>query len=107
MMELKEMDYGYAFTQENGKVVAMTWKEYNFLQQEMEKNKFRNKIAEQVDFEEEEDNLDFSRLTKEEFIDMCMDDAMSKYECYGDSFEDIDPSDIVFDIAQEQAVWKE
>ena len=107
MMELTQMDYGYAFTQENGNVVALTWKEFNFLAQEMEKMRFRDKLKDEINIEDDFGNLDFSRISKEEFVSLCMDEALSKYEIYGDSFDSIDIEDLVFDLAQEYSVWKE
>ncbi len=64
---------------------------------------WRGNIEEAID--DDEDRYDFSKISREAFVDMCIDDMQEKYECC--SLGEPDYSDIVFGVAEDNGVWKE
>lgn len=78
--------------------------EIGFIEHSLERNAWQSGIAEQVEYDE--DNLDFSTITREEFIDMCDDELQNRWEICSD-IGDPDYGGIVFDVAQENGIWRD
>lgn len=88
----------------NGKKkVELTWAELGFIHHQMERNAWSAGIEDEI--EESEDNLIFEDTTRDEFIDMCLDELESRWENMTLN-NDPDYEGIVFDVANENGVWR-
>ena len=94
----------FTFTRDNGEEVLFSYKEINFIEYELEKLSWRSGMEDQIEYDE--DDIDFSEISKEEFLDLCMEDLESRAEnmTLGN---DIDYGGIVFDVAQENGMWRD
>ena len=103
-MKLTQTQTGYTFQKEDGTEVELTYREINFLDYELTKADWKNGIEDEID--EEEENIDFDIMNRDELIKLCMADLEEKYE---DGMLDDAPDyeSILFDVAQENGVWKE
>lgn len=104
MMNLVSDEKGFTFTRESGEEVKFSYKEVNFIEHELTKNNWRNGIDEQIDYDEE--NIDFTEHSRDELINWCVDELESKFENSYD-FGEPDYAEILFDIAQDNGMWKE
>lgn len=82
----------------------MTHEEAQFVVNTLRRQKWRYKIMDQIEYDE--DNLDFSETTREEFIDLCFEEIDSNIGIYGDDWEPT-IEDIVFDVANENEIWRD
>lgn len=104
-MKLTYDDLGNStFTRDNGETVQLSINELGFIAHAIEKNKWRYGMIDQIEYDE--DNLDFSEISKEKLIDLCMDDIEFRYEIYSLG-NDIDYGGILFDVAQENGMWRD
>lgn len=74
-----------------------------FIQHQMERNAWAIGIESEID--ESEDNLIFNDTTREEFIEMCLDELEYKWENETLNNEP-DYEGVVFDVANENGVWR-
>ena len=85
------------------KKVELTCSELVFIRHQMERNAWSAGIEFEID--ESEDNLIFDETTRDEFLDLCLDELESKWE--NDTLNnEPDYEGIVFDVANENGVWR-
>ena len=84
--------------------IFMTAEEVNFIVESRKRERWRYDIENQIEYDE--DNIDFSETTKEEFIALCFEEIDSNIEIYGDDWEPT-IEDIVFDVANENGIWRD
>ena len=104
MMNLTSDLSGFTFTRESGEEVKFSYKEINFIEFELTKNNWRNGIDEQIDYDEE--NIDFTEHSREELIGWCVDEIESRWS-NSLNFGEPDYGEILFDVAQENGVWRD
>ena len=101
------MEYGWNgkfWVFKNGdKVVELTPVEVAFLEHAFERNTWEYEIEMEID--NEEDNINLDVMTREEFVNACIDDLESKYEL-GILENKPDYQCVVFDVAQEIGIWR-
>ena len=83
--------------------IFFTHAELSFIQHQMERSDWVVGIEEEID--ESEDNLVFDDTTREQFVELCLDELESKWENYTLN-NDPDYEGIVFDVANENGVWR-
>ena len=84
--------------------IWLTNKEANFIAMALKHDRWRYDLMNQIVYDE--DSLDFSKVTMQEFIDLCIEEIDSNIEIYGDEWEP-DVEDIVFDVAHENEIWRD
>lgn len=84
--------------------IFMTAEEVNFIEQSRKRERWSYDIENQIEYDEE--NLDFSETTRKEFIDLCFEEIDSNIDIYGDDWEPT-IEDIVFDVANENGIWRD
>jgi len=95
----------YVIMRPDGSCTCLTWDEMKAVEEFFIKRKQRIKIEDQVGYDE--DSLDFTGdISREDFIDLCMEDIESRREIYGADFEP-DPADVVFDVAHDNEIWRD
>lgn len=82
----------------------LTNEEAHFIANTLKRQQWRYKIENQIEYDK--DNLDFSETTQEEFVDLCFEEIDSNIEIYGDDWEPT-IEDIVFDVANENGIWRD
>lgn len=97
-------DCAYAFVRDNGERILFTPTEINFISHELERNDWRCNI--EMEIESNIDSLHFDNMTEEEFTQECMNELESKWEL-GRLDNDPDYQCVVFDIAQENGIWRD
>lgn len=66
-------------------------------------SEWRGNLEEAID--KDPDQYDFSNISRDEFLDLCIEEMQRQYEnC---SLGEPDYSDIVFSTAEDNGVWKE
>ena len=85
--------------------IFMTAEEVNFIVQSRERERWGYDISDQIEYDE--DNLDFSETTRNEFIDMCLEDIDARIEIYGVDNYEPDIEEIVFDVANDNGIWRD
>lgn len=93
----------YEFVTEN-RTILLTSVEISFLSHALEKNAWRAGIDFEID--SNEDNLDFGTMSREELIELCVDDLENRWEC-GYLNNEPDYQEVVFDMAQENGIWRD
>ena len=85
------------------KIVCFTANELAFIYHAVERNGWKSEIEEEIDVSEE--NLVFDNISREEFVGLCIDELESKWE---NMTLDNDPDyeGVVFDVANENGVWR-
>ena len=94
---------GYVFTRDNGEQIELSPLEINFVFHEMERCYWRGNIENAIECSYE--CLDFDVMDEDEFIQCCLDELNSKWEC-GTLDADPDFDKIVLDIAKENGIWR-
>ena len=85
--------------------IFLTPEELEFIINSRKRERWYNDLHNQIIYDE--DNLDFSTISKAEFISLCLDDIDSNVEIYGYDDYDPDAEDIVFSVAQENGMWRD
>ena len=104
-MKLVYVDDGkYELRDDSGRLLnVLTHEECNCIAEYFRHSEWRGNLEEAID--EDEDQYDFSEISREEFLDMCIEDMQEKYECC--SLGEPDYADIVFGVAEDNGIWKE
>ena len=104
MLQLKVNGNKYEFTRENGEVVEFNPIEINFITRQLERNKWLENIEFYIDSYKE--NFDFTEISREEFIDQCMDTLEDRWvsDTIGDN---IDYQELVVDEASNAEIWRD
>ena len=86
------------------RIVPLTANELSFIQHAVERNGWESGLDDAIN--DDEDNLDLDMMSRDELIELCMDELESKWECRTlDS--DPDYAEILFDVAQENGIWRD
>ena len=94
---------GYVFTRDNGEQIEFTPLEINFVFHAMERGYWRSNIENAIELYCE--CLDFDEIYEDEFIQYCLDELNSKWEC-GTLESDPDFEKLVIDLAHENGIWR-
>lgn len=78
--------------------------EISFIEHAMERVGWEASLEEQIDYDS--DNLDFSSISRDEFVRLCVDEMQSRWE-NSDNYGEPDYGGIVFDIAQDNEIWRD
>ena len=93
----------WEFVSEN-RTILLTPAEISFLAHSLERSAWEAEISLEID--SNEDNIDFSEVTKDELVDACLDELESKWEL-GTLNNEPDYQCVVFDVAQENGWWRD
>lgn len=85
------------------KKLELTGSELGFISHQVERNGWADCIESEID--QDEDNLIFENMSRDEFIDLCLDELESKWENMTLDNEP-DYEGVVFDVANENGVWR-
>ena len=77
--------------------------EISFIEHALEQNAWKAELEMEID--SNDDSLDFGEISKADFLDLCMDEMESKWECQT-LFDNPDYQEIVFDVANENGIWR-
>ena len=85
------------------RIVQLTPAEVSFISHALERNNWAYEID--MEIESNEECIDFSAISREEFHDLCLEELESRW---GNGWLNCDPDYqcIVFDVAQEQKIWR-
>lgn len=78
--------------------------EISFIGHALERVGWKSNID--IEIDNNYDNIDFENMSRDEFMDLCMDELESKWEC-GMLNNEPDYQEIVFDVAQENGIWRD
>ena len=91
-------------TRENGDRVNLSAEEIRTILDAMMEERWKYEIEDSI--AKNDDWIDFKGdINSIRFAELCLDEARRLYEMYCD--EDIDMDEIVFDIAQENGMWRD
>lgn len=85
--------------------IWLTNEEAQFIAKALKRQQWRYDIENQIEYDE--DNLDFSETSRNEFIDMCLEDIDARIEIYGVDNYEPNIEEIVFDVAQDNDIWRD
>lgn len=102
-MEIVRTNNGLMLRRE-GEEFTLTSAEIYELQSHFRKLDWRSSIEERIDMDEE--YLDFSKMSREEFVEECLAEAEEKWEYYFEFGEET-LNDIVYEKAQELEIWRD
>jgi hypothetical protein len=105
MMQLKVNGNKYVFTRENGEVVEFNHLEIAFLAFEFRKMEWIVELECEID--SNIDNLDFSQMSREEFLEDCLETLKFRWECNTIGNNSIDYQEIVVDEAEDSGIWRD
>lgn len=90
----------------NGSWVVLEFDEMKAIESFMKMRRWKEKLREQIDRDNEEGSLDINDEVEEEhFVLLCEEDLANRYEDVGDNYQPCF-EDIVFDVAQENGMWR-
>jgi len=94
----------YELRDEQGRLLnQLTYNECQCIAEYFRHSEWRGNLEEAID--EDPDQYDFSKISRDEFLDLCIEEMQRQYEnC---SLGEPDYSDIVFSTAEENDIWKE
>ena len=82
------------------------YQDIEFLSYAMEQHKWRNGIEDAID--DQRDYIDFTSVSEEQFIGLCLDEIKSLWELSGDiHWSDPDYFDVVYSVANDNEIWSE
>ena len=102
-MEIHGENGKYIFTKQDGTQIDLEWIEVNFIEKWLRHDSWRAKIHDAIDADA--DSYDFSEISREEFVNLCVDEMQSKYEAY--ELGEPDYSEIAFSVAKENEIWRD
>lgn len=96
---------GYVFIKENGNHVRLSVCEISFILHWFERSGWRDGFDAEID--NNEDSIDLTDISRKELIELCMDDLEFRWE--NGTLNDYCPDyeGILFDIAQENGIWRD
>lgn len=86
------------------KIVKLTPAEVSFIDHALERNHWENEIDLEID--SNEDSLDFDEMPRDELLDLCMEELEDKWES-GNLDNDPDYQSIVFEVAEDNGIWRD
>ena len=87
------------------KEIFLTHQEAKFIAMSLKRDKWRYDLMDQTEYDS--DNIDFSgEISEEKFIDLCMEEIDCNVDLYGDDYEP-DIEEIVFDVANDNGIWRD
>lgn len=86
------------------KIVKLTSEEVSFIEHALERNAWETGIEAEIDAND--DYIVFDEMSRDDLVEACMDELESKWECETLS-TDPDYEEIVFDVANENGMWRE
>ena len=94
----------YELRDDNGRLLeTLTHEECYCIAEYFRHQEWRGNLEDAID--DDEDRYDFSRISRDEFLDMCVDEMQRMYEeCL---LGEPDYYDIVFGVAEDNEIWKE
>lgn len=98
----------FTFTRDNGENVKLSHYEMEFIDIERRKNVWRYGFDRQI--HDDEDFLCFDEISREEFIEMCVEDVDVERDLFGranNPYKEPEYADIVFNVAQENDIWRD
>lgn len=105
MMKFTTNENGMEFTRNNGEVVKFDPLEVAFLAFEFQKLEWTSELEFEID--SNIDNLDFSKTSREEFLNDCLETLKFRWECNTIGNNSIDYQEIVFDEAEDAGIWRD
>lgn len=102
-MELTYMENGYYQLNSENRTVLLTYGECKCIVDYFRRLGWRGMLNAAID--NDEDHYDFSKISREEFLDMCIEEIQWKYDA--GTLHEPEYDDIVFDMAEGNGVWKE
>ena len=104
-MTLKYNDIENVWEFFNGaETIRLSAVQISFLSHEFERHGWEYGIEDEIDLCS--DSIDFSEISREEFVDMCMDEMQSKWEI-GYLNTEPDYEQVVFGVAEENGIWRD
>ena len=96
---------GYIFTRESGEQVKFSGYEISFISHWFERSGWQDGFDAEIDNNEE--SIDLTDMSRKELIELCMDELESKWE--NGTLDDYCPDyeGILFDVAQENGIWRD
>ena len=102
-IKMEQIGNQYKLTRRDGSEIILEWSELNVIEEYIRQRAWRANLEDQID--EESDSIDFSVLPRDEFVNQCIEEMQSLYECC--DICEPDYADIVFGVAEYNDMWKE
>ena len=102
-MEIHNKNGKYIFTKQDGTQIDLNYIEVNFIEEFIRHNMWRANLEDTID--DDVDNYDFSEISRDEFVGLCIDEMQSKYEVC--ELGEPDYSKITFSVAEENEIWRD
>lgn len=102
-MKIECIGNQYKLTRSDGSVITLAWNEMNCIEEYIRHRAWRSNLEDEID--DNEGNLDFSEISRDAFVDLCIDEMQSKYECC--DLGEPDYSGIVFGVAEDNDLWRD
>ena len=98
----------YILNRPDGSWMVLELEEVNAIESYRRHERWKNDLQNQIDWENEDGNLDFSgEIDRDEFVRLCMEDIDENCEIYGgEEYYSPDFEEIVFNIAEENDIWR-
>lgn len=91
-------------TKDNGETVTLSPQELSLIDEYRQTVLWRYGVEDQI--AQDEDNLCFDRISKEEFIEMCLEDIISGFMS-DNPYAEPEYDSVVFDMAQSEEMWRD
>ena len=96
----------FALNSPEGTVLVLNWDEMKAIESFLRHRSWTAEIINQMEYDE--DNLDFdSSEARQNFVNLCLEEIDSNLEIYGRDSYDPDIEQIVFDVAQNNGLWRD
>ena len=95
----------YVLNRPDGTTLDLNWDEMKAIESFLRHRSWTTEILNQMDFDEDNLDLDTSE-SRQKFVDLCLDEIGCNLEIYGEDYYEPDIEKIVFDVAQENGIWR-
>lgn len=103
---VEERGNNYVLNRPDGSTLILNWDEMKAIESFLRHRSWTVEIINQMDFDE--DNLDLNGTEdRQKFVDMCLDEITANLEIYGEDYYEPNIEQIVFDVAQENGLWRD
>lgn len=102
---VEECENNYVLNRPDGSTLTLNWDEMKAVESFLRHRSWTVEIINQMDFDE--DNLDLNGTEdRQKFVDLCLDEIACNLEIYGEDYYEPNIEQIVFDVAQENGIWR-
>lgn len=104
---VEECEYNkFALNSPEGTMLVLNWDEMKAIESFLRHRSWTAEILNQMEYDE--DNLDlFGSEDQQNFVNLCLEEIDSNLEIYGGDSYDPDIEQIVFDVAQNNGLWRD